>query len=87
MDPQRMSTPGLALRVGLPALPVRRGALKPVVLTLVSVIESPARLARGAFDPRRLTAALRAVVSVLLGAGARWVTRPEWPSGQAGVPV
>ena len=82
-----MSAPGLALCVGLPALPVRRGALKPVVLTLESVIESPAPLARGAFDPQRLTAALRTVVLVLLGAEARWVTRREWPSGQAGVPV
>ena len=87
MDPQRMSTLGLALCVGLLALPVRGGALKSVGLTLVSVIESPAPLARGAFDPRRLTASLRTVVLVLLGAEARWVTRRERPSGQAGVPV
>lgn len=82
-----MSTWSPAQRAGLLALPVRRRALKPVVLTLVSVIESPAPLARGAFDLRRLTASLRTVVLVLLGAGARWVTRREWPSGQDGVPA
>ena len=69
------------------ALPVRRGALNPVVLTCVSVIESPVPLARGRFDPRRLTVALRTVVLILLGAEAWRVTRREWPRGQAGVPV